>query len=267
MKEPTRLTVWYYRRQMAFDVAGDAYGRFMGRYSEPLAARFVDWLDPPTEGTALDVGCGPGALTAVLVDRYGSDRVHAVEPSPNFRAAIGRRLPGVDVREATAAQLPWGDAEFDLTVASLVVHFMPDPVAGLAEMRRVTRPGGIVAATVWDLAGQRAPVSLLGLAAHELDPTAPGEEHLPGAQRGQLVAYLEQAGLDRIEQTELEVAVTYDAFDQWWEPNTLGVGPAGDYVRSLTTRQRDALRDRCRERTGPAPFEIRATAWAVSGRS
>lgn len=252
---------------MAFEVAGDAYGRFMGRYSEPLAARLVEWLSPPTTATALDVGCGPGALTAVLVDRYGSARVHAVDPSPPFRAAVQERLPGVDVREASAANLPWSDDEFDLTVASLVVHFMPDPVAGLAEMRRVTKPGGLVAATVWDLAGQRAPVSLVRLAALDLDPDAPGEEHLPGAQRGQLAHYFVEAGLTDIEETELEVGVTYGAFDEWWEPNTLGVGPAGDYVRSLAPDRRERLRERCRERTGAAPFEIRGSAWAVSGRA
>jgi trans-aconitate methyltransferase len=252
---------------MAFDVDGDAYGRFMGRYSEPLAARFVEWLAPPAAATALDVGCGPGALTAVLVDRYGAARVHAADPSPPFRAAVQHRLPGVDVREASAANLPWSDDEFDLTLASLVVHFMPDPVAGIAEMRRVTKPGGLVAATVWDLAGQRAPVSLVRLAALDLDPNAPGEEHLPGAQRGQLADYFATAGLTQIEETELEVGVTYGSFDEWWEPNTLGVGPAGDFVRSLTPERRELLRERCRERTGTAPFEIRGTAWAVSGRA
>lgn len=252
---------------MAFDVAGDAYGRFMGRYSEPLAAHFLDWLSPPAEAVALDVGCGPGALTAVLVDRYGSAHVHAADPSPTFRTALSQRLPGVDVREATAARLPWEDGEFDLTLASLVVHFMSDPVAGLTEMRRVTKPGGIVAATVWDLAGQRAPVSLLRLAALDLDPSAPGEEGLPGASRGQLATYFERAGLAQVKETEIDVAVTYPTFEDWWEPNTLGVGPAGDFVRSLAAEKREALRARCRERAGEAPFAIRATAWAVCGRA
>lgn len=239
----------------------------MGRYSEPLAAQFVEWLSPPATSTALDVGCGPGALTAVLADRYGAARVHAADPSPRFRAAVSERLPGVDVREASAADLPWEEEEFDLTVASLVVHFMPDPVAGLTEMRRVTKAGGLVAATVWDLAGQRAPVSLLRLAALDLDPEAPGEEGLPGARRGQLADYFSRAGLKEIKETELEVCVTYGSFDEWWEPNTLGVGPAGDFVRSLAPDRRERLRERCRERTGAAPFEISGTAWAVSGRA
>jgi trans-aconitate methyltransferase len=251
---------------MAFDVAGDAYSRFMGRYSEPLATRFLDWLSPPAEATVLDVGCGPGALTSVLVERYGGERVHAADPSAPFREALSKRLPEVDVRDATAADLPWADGEFDLALASLVVHFMPDPVAGLAEMRRVTRPGGIVAATVWDIGGQRAPVSLLMLAAQDLEPTTPGDEGLPGAVQGQLPTYFEKAGLTKVEETELEVGVTYGSFDEWWEPCTLGVGPAGDYVRGLTAEKREALRQRCRERMGEAPFEVRATAWAVAGR-
>jgi hypothetical protein len=143
---------------------------------------------------------------------------------------------------------------------------MPDPVAGLVEMRRVTRPGGIVAATVWDIGGQRAPVSLLLLAAQDPEPTTPDDDGLPGAVRGQLPTYFEKAGLTDVEQTELEVAVTYESFEEWWEPCTLGVGPAGDYVRGLSAEQREALRQRCRERMGESPFEVRATAWAVAGR-
>ncbi|WP_347354013.1 class I SAM-dependent methyltransferase [Intrasporangium sp.] len=251
---------------MAFDVAGDAYGRYMGRYSEPLAARFVEWLAPPVEAKALDVGCGPGALTAVLVERFGSAHVCAVDPSPTFRTALAQRLPGVDVREARAGELPWDDATFELVLASLVVHFMPDPVAGLREMRRVTKPGGTVAVTVWDLAGHRAPMSLLRQAAVQLDPDAPGEEGLPGARRHELGGLLQQAGLQAVSEAELGVAVTYRSFDEWWEPYTLGVGPTGDYIHSLAPGQQEALRDRCRDRTGDGPFEVRATAWAARGR-
>ncbi|MDN5796522.1 MAG: methyltransferase domain-containing protein [Intrasporangium sp.] len=252
---------------MTFDVAGDAYGRYMGRYSEPLAARLVDWLAPPAQASALDVGCGPGALTAVLVGRFGIERVHAVDPSPTFRTALGQRLPGVDVREARAGELPWAAGTFDLALASLVVHFMPDPVAGLREMRRVTRPGGTVAVTVWDLAGHRAPMSLLRHAALELDPGAPGEEGLPGARRHELAGLLEQAGLQGLSEAELEVTVAYQSFDEWWEPYTLGVGPTGDYVCGLAPDRQDALRDLCRARAGEPPFEIRATAWAARGRA
>src|SRR5437870_1016157 len=120
----------------------------MGRYSEPLAAQFADLAGVRGGQRLLDVGCGPGALTAELVSRAGPDAVSAVEPSGSFAAAARERLPGVDIRQAAAERLPFGDAAFDVALAQLVVHFMADPVAGLREMGRVTRPGGVVGACV-----------------------------------------------------------------------------------------------------------------------
>ena len=116
---------------MSFDVSADAYLRFMGQYSEPLAAQFADLTGIGPGQRVLDVGCGPGALTAVLVSRTGPDAVSAVEPSASFAAAARERLPGVDVRRATAERLPFPDDTFDAALAQLVVHFMTDPAAGL----------------------------------------------------------------------------------------------------------------------------------------
>ena len=129
---------------MSFDVSADAYLRFMGRYSEPLAARFADLAGIRPGQRVLDVGCGPGALAAELVSRVGAGAVSAVEPSASFVAAARDRLPGVDIRRSPAEQLPFGDGVFDAAMAQLVVHFMTDPVAGLREMGRVTRPGARV---------------------------------------------------------------------------------------------------------------------------
>ena len=134
----------------------------------------------------LDVGCGPGALTAELVNRAGPDAVSAVEPSASFAAAARERLPGVDIRQAAAERLPFGDAAFDAVLAQLVVHFMADPVAGLREMGRVTRPGGMVAACVWDHAGGRGPLSAFWRAVRELDPGADDESNLAGVREGHL---------------------------------------------------------------------------------
>ena len=144
---------------MSFNVSAGAYSRFMGRYSEPLAVQFADLAGIRRGQRALDVGCGPGALTAVLASRAGADAVSAVEPSASFAAAARERLPGVDIRQSAAEQLPFGDDAFDVALAQLVVHFMTDPVTGLREMARVTSPGGVVAACVWDHAGGRGPVS------------------------------------------------------------------------------------------------------------
>jgi ubiquinone/menaquinone biosynthesis C-methylase UbiE len=129
---------------MSFHVAADAYDRFMGRYSVPLAVRLADFTEVTAGQRVVDVGCGPGALTTELVRRVGAAAVSAVDPSEPFVDAARARHPGVDVRRAAAEQLPFDDATFDSTLAQLVVHFMTDPVIGLGEMRRVTRAQGIV---------------------------------------------------------------------------------------------------------------------------
>lgn len=157
---------------MSFDVSADAYDRFMGRYSATLSPQLAD-LAGVTEGQrAIDVGCGSGMLTAELVARLGADAVAAIDPAELFVAAVAERNPGVDVRHGAAERLPFAENEFDVALAQLVIHFMADPVAGLREMARVTRPGGPVAASVWDLAGGRAPITPFWRAAVELDAGA-----------------------------------------------------------------------------------------------
>jgi SAM-dependent methyltransferase len=249
-----------------FDVSADAYRRFMGRYSEPLAAQFADLagLDADRGRRLLDVGCGPGALTAELVRRAGADAVSAVEPSASFAAAVRERLPGVDVRQAAAERLPFAAGTFDAALAQLVVHFMADPVMGLQEMSRVTRPGGVVAACVWDHAGGRGPLAVFWAGVRELDPAADDESDRAGAREGDLARLFAQAGLSEIRVTTLTVRARYASFDQWWEPFTLGVGPAGAYVASLTPDRRAELREQCRRQLPAAPFEISATVWAVT---
>jgi SAM-dependent methyltransferase len=211
----------------------------------------------------LDVGCGPGALTAELARRAGPDAVSAVEPSASFAAATRDRLPGVAVRQATAERLPFPDASFDATLAQLVVHFMRDPVQGLREMGRVTRPGGTVAACVWDHAGDRGPLGAFWQAVRELDPAAYDESSLPGVREGDLARLFGQAGLGQAEVSTLTVRVRQASFDEWWDPFLLGVGPAGTYVASLTPERQAALRERCRRLLPADPIEISATAWAA----
>lgn len=250
---------------MTFDVAAGAYGRFMGRFSEPLASVFADRVGVRAGERALDVGCGPG-LTAVLVERLGTDAVAAIDPSTSFVAAARDRLPGVDVREGPAERLPWPDDSFDAALAQLVVHFMKDPVAGLAEMGRVTRPGGVVAANVWDHAGDGGPLATFWRAAHDTDPGVQDEGDLAGTREGHLAQLCRAAGLDRIESTALTVHVAFPTFEQWWEPFTLGVGPAGAYVASLDNDAQEALRHRCADLLPPAPFEFAAKAWCILAR-
>lgn len=250
---------------MSFDVAAGAYGRFMGRYADPLAQPFAAYAGVQPGDRVIDVGCGPGALTARLVELVGPGSVTAIDPSAPFVEATARRLPGVEVRTGRAEDLPCPDDGFDLALAQLVVHFMADPVRGLQEMARVTRPGGTVAACVWDHAGGRGPLSAFWQAVRDVDPEATDESELPGARAGHLAALLTDAGLDRVEQTTLTVAVSYATFEEWWEPYTLGVGPAGDHLAALPDEQRAAVRNRSAELLGDGPFEISAVAWTVRG--
>ena len=252
---------------MSFDVSPGAYLQFMGRYSEPLAAQFADLAGVRRGQRVLDVGCGPGALTAELVNRTGAESVSAVEPSASFAAAVRERLPGVDVRQSAAEQMPFPDGMFGITLAQLVVHFMADPVQGLREMRRVTRPGGTVAACVWDHAGDRGPLAAFWSAVHELDPAAPGESDLAGVREGHLASLFAQAGLGGTQVTTLTVQVRYASFEQWWERFTLGVGPAGAYLASLDDDHRAALREECRRLLPASPVEISAIAWAATSRT
>ena len=252
---------------MSFDVAADAYDRFMGRYSRLLSPQLADFAGVRARQRVLDVGSGPGALTTELVTRLGPDAVTAVEPSTPFVEAVRARNAGVEVHQASAEELPFADDAFDASLAQLVVHFMTDPVAGLAEMRRVTRPGGVVAACVWDLAGGRAPLSPFWKAAHRLQPAASDESAMAGARQGHLRELFEAAGLSELEETELEVSVLHESFDEWWQPYTAGVGPAGGYVKSLSPDAQAELREACREVLPPEPFTLTSVAWAVRGRA
>ena len=247
---------------MTFAVAAEAYDRFMGRYSVPLAPLFADFAG--ADGRVLDVGCGPGALTAELVQRLGEDAVSAVDPSQPFVDAVRERHPGVTVERAAAEELPFAERGFDAALAQLVVHFMADPIAGLREMARVTRDGGVVAATVWDHGGGLGPLSVYWDAVRELDPTAENESQLAGARQGDLTRLFATAGLQEIVEAELWVSVEHPTFEDWWEPYMLGVGPAGDYVTGLDDEGRARLRELCEAKLS-APFEVRARAWAARG--
>ena len=243
----------------------DAYDRFMGRYSTPLASRFADFAAIAAGQRVLDVGCGPGALTAELVGRVGPAAVSAVDPSGPFVAATRERLPGVDMAQAAAEDLPFDDREFDAALAQLVVHFMADPVAGIREMARVTRTDGVVAACVWDHAGSRGPLTAFWDAVRQLDPGARNESELAGARPGHLAHLFREAGLRQVEESALSVEVEHPSFEEWWEPFTLGVGPAGTYVASLDAGRRARLRERCRASLPAAPFVLTALAWAARG--
>jgi ubiquinone/menaquinone biosynthesis C-methylase UbiE len=251
---------------VSFSVPAASYDRFMGRYSSQLSPQLADLAGVDAGQRVIDVGCGPGVLTRELVARVGAANVAAVDPSEPFVEAARDRLPGVDVRLASAESLPFDDASFDAALAQLVVHFMADPVAGLREMARVTRHGGVVATCVWDFGGERAPLSAFWAAAREFDESVIDESHLAGAREGHLEALLTEAGLTDVRGSTVTARLEEPTFEAWWEPYTFGVGPAGAYVATLDDEQRERLRQAALQALGPGPITIEAVAWACVGR-
>jgi SAM-dependent methyltransferase len=250
---------------MTFEVSADTYARFMGEYSDPLGAAFADFAGVHEGQRVLDVGCGPGPLTAHLVARVGADHVSAIDPSQSFVQASRLRFPDADVRQGSAEKLPFAADGFDAALAQLVVHFMTDPTAGLREMARVVKPGGVVAACVWDLVDGRGPFADFWAAAADLDPEV-GDDVRPGGREGQLQELFAAAGMTDVEPTALVVRRQFATFDDWWEPYTYGIGPVGAFVAGLDDATRESVRRRCAERFPIEPIEISATAWAVRAR-
>jgi SAM-dependent methyltransferase len=256
-----------------FQTPAEAYDRFIGRYGAALARELIAAARVQRGARALDVGCGPGALTTQLVAALGEDGVAAVDPSVPFAEACRRRLPTVRVEVAAAEALPFADAAFDHALAQLVLNFMEDPSAGVAEMRRVTRPGGTVAAAVWDYADGMTLLRRFWDAAVEEDPAAADRDEgrsMPYCTPDELGAlWASTCGLGDVCVSPVTVSADYDDFDDLWRPLERGVGPSGAYAAALPAPRRGVLRDalRRRLRVGSQPFRLSARAWIVTGRA
>jgi SAM-dependent methyltransferase len=252
---------------VTFAVPGEAYDRFMGRYSRELAAPLIEFAGIEPGMRVLDVGCGPGALAERLAATVAPELVSAADPSESFVAACAQRVAGADVRHAQAEELPWPDEQFDAALAQLVVNFMRDAHAGVAEMRRTVRRGGVVAACTWDYGDAMQMLRAFWDAAAALDPDAPDEADMRFRTPEELDELWRAVGLDDVETRPLVAATTYADFDELWEPFTFGIGPAGAYCAALDPPGRQALRDQLFARLGsPAgPITMTARAWAVRG--
>jgi len=250
-----------------FTSSADKYDRFMGRYTRTLAPALADAAGVEAGMRVLDVGCGPGGLTEVLAARVGAGNVAAIDPAPQFAAACRDRHPGADVRVGGAEELPWPDGSFDATLASLVIAFMRDADRGVREMARVTRPGGTVAACMWDIpGGGMTMLSTFWRAARELDPGAAGERARPGVAEGDIAERFRRAGLEDVVEGALDASAEYAGFDDFWEPFTLAVGPAGEYLASLPPDRQAQLREACRAAMpGDGAFTLSARAWYARG--
>jgi len=253
-----------------FEVQAEAYDRFVGRYSPQLAAALCDFAGIEGGMRALDLGAGTGALTTELAKRLGAANVVAVEPSEPFAQACRARVPGVEVVEAGAEALPLANDAFDATLSQLVLNFIPDAAAALREMTRVTRPGGVIAACVWDYSGEMQMLRAFWDAAHEVSPAVAArhdEATMRLGQEGELAELWQDAGLLRIRSTPLRARARYENFEDLWAPFVAGVGPAGAFTVSLSEDERSALHDALARRlsAGDQPFELTARAWAVAG--
>jgi SAM-dependent methyltransferase len=249
--------------------AAEAYDRHVGRYARALGVALFDFAGVQAGMRALDVGCGPGALTAVLAERLGAQNVRGAEPSEPFADACRARLPEVEVASAAAERLPFEAGEFDATLSQLVVNFMPDAEAGVREMVRVTRSGGIVASCVWDYAGEMTLLRAFWDAAREVDPERAAAADEGVVMRwcgdGELAELWRLAGLDDVHFGPLVVSAGYADFEDLWAPLPSGIAPSGAFCAALDGERRGTLRDAYRRRlgVGEGPFELTARAWAV----
>jgi SAM-dependent methyltransferase len=252
-----------------FAVAGTTYDSFMGRYSIALAEQFADAAGVVAGDRAIDVGCGPGALTGVLVARLGAEAVYACDPSPPFRDECAARHPGVVVKPGRAESIPFETDAVDHAMAQLVLHFVSEPRQAALEMARVVRPGGRVSACVWDFDEGMQMLRGFWDAALSLDPDAPDEARtLRFGRPGEIAETFASAGLEEIVESTLSVESTYQSFDELWNGFLAGVGPAGAHCVSLPDADRERLRAALFARFGsPADaFTLGALARCAVGR-
>lgn len=253
---------------------GNSYDAYMGRWSRRLAPRFLDWLAPGPQLDWLDVGCGTGALSDQILARCDAANLIGVDPSDAFIAQARKNVPDsrAEFQIADAQALPLGDASRDLATSALALNFVPDPIKALSEMKRVIRPNGTVAFYVWDYPGGGVEfMHLFWTAATALDPDA-GDRvestRFPFCTPGGLREIMVAAGVSKVEVSAIEVITVFTDFDDYWQPFTLGAGPAPAYCMSLDPPARRQLSVRLRQSLPVAEdgsISLTARAWALKG--
>ena len=253
---------------------GDAYERYIGRWSRPVAVEFIAWLAVPPGARWLDVGCGTGALSSTILDHAAPASVLGIDPATGFvehaRQAVRSERARFEVGDAQAIDA--AGATFDAAVSGLVLNFVPAPERAIAEMTRVTRMGGTVAFYLWDYAGEMQVLRTFWDAARVLDPAVRAldeGQRFPLCRPGPLAELARAAGLSDVDHRAIDVPSRFTDFDDYWTPFLGGQGPAPTHVASLDEPRREALRKEVRSRLPIATdgsIELVARAWAVRGR-
>jgi ubiquinone/menaquinone biosynthesis C-methylase UbiE len=249
---------------------GEAYERQMGRWSRLAGAQFLTWLNVPVAQSWLDIGCGNGAFSQEIMERQAPRSLTGIDPSAEQIAFARKRLavPLAEFQQGDAQDLPFDDGAFDVAIMALVLSFLPAPDKAVAHMARVVRPGGWVAAYMWDLPGG-SPVNPVFEALQFLGPAAPKRPN-PGASQPDVMQNLwRDAGLIDVETTRVTIDVTYDDFEDFWLSNTAPLGPQGKVIASLSRQDTETFRSELKrilsfEHQGPISFQARANA--VKGR-
>jgi ubiquinone/menaquinone biosynthesis C-methylase UbiE len=248
---------------------GAAYERLMGRWSRVAGERFLDWLGAAKNLNWIDVGCGNGAFTQLLVERCAPASVIGVDPSEG-QLAFARTRPeakAAEFRVADAQALPFPDKSFDAAAMALVIVFVPDPIKAVAEMARVVRPGGLVATYMWEFP-DGTPLWPLSRGIKALGFEPPERPNVQASARDAMRAIWQQAGLQSLETDVIRIRVHYPNFDDFWISNTMPVGPSGKALSQMTASARELLKAHLREQMPAAPdgtISYEAYANAVKG--
>jgi len=250
----------------------EAYERFMGRWSRIVAPQLVDFTGVPAAGRMLDVGCGTGSLASAIAERKVQAQVLGIDPSKEYVAYASSRnpFPGrVSFQLGDAQQLQFPDASFEASLSLLVFNFIPDPGKALREVRRTTKPGGPIAAAVWDYGAGMRMLRVFWDAAVSTDAKAEklDEKHMPLCRAGELAQLWKQGGLENVREQPLDITMRFESFADYWEAFLLGQGPAGAYARSLDGERLQGLRGEVKRRLSLSgddmPFVLPARAWSV----
>ena len=253
--------------------SGTPYDRFMGRWSVLVAEKFLDWLSISPGSIWLDLGCGTGSLTKLILDTCEPNEIYAIDSSSEFIAHAQQTIanPIVNFQVGLAQALELESNLVDAVVSGIMLNFVPDPKTAIAEMIRITKPGGCIGIFLWDYAEGMEMLRYFWDAAVELDKSAIEFDEgirFPLCKEGQLETLIREVGMKQVEATSIVVKTDFQNFDDFWQPFLGNVGPAPSYTMSLNQTERQKLEDKLHNMLpidNNGSISLTARAWAVKG--